>query len=287
MASELGEHVFHCADQNAMASGAATHGIRADGTQVTCIEDTARVYEAALKLPPEHQPWAIHVDDMSAQVKNTKLNKERTHTGWKLWGAIANEVARLLELRRQSNIALIAGSWVSPPEGADKKGGPRVPTRELQVDLPALFDVLLHGQRGFYGILDRAVDNRDPLYLCKDRWNVVLADMPVPMNLMAILEMQEMRGAEGGSPWPRPVPWPALVAPHRQEAFDLTQMLVSQDLGSPLIFDPSEAPLLLSIRQHFAATRGCHRLHASWLTRYILAKTWHLRLAERRWHTSL
>lgn len=288
MAGELGEHAFHCADQNAMATAGATYGMPVQGANTTCVEETIQVFEKWGTYPVEQRPWAIHVDDMSAQLKVTKRNKERNNTGWKLWQAIAAEAMNLLNVRRQTGIALIVGSWDRDPDYAARKlGGPKVPTSELQVELPALFDALLHGVRGPYGVFDRAIDNTDPAWLAKCRWNVVIGDAPVPMNLTAILEGQCAAAEAGGVPWPRPVPWPKVVAPHQQEARHLVEQLTSMDVGDPVIFTAQDANWLIQARHHFHTTRGMSRQHALWLSRYIGGRAWLRRLEERRWNTGL
>lgn len=138
------------------------------------------------------KPSAVVVDDFSLLCESTMSVLERTKSGYKLWGALRDEVLEFRDACREGGMHVIVNAHENAPRtmnGAYIRGGPRLPGR-LPEDFPASCDLVLRAvpdaMRPGWRMAYRCTET-DPTYVTGDRHGVT-PDM-APMNLAEILRV--------------------------------------------------------------------------------------------------
>ncbi len=136
------------------------------------------------------KPPAVVVDDFSLLCEQTMSVLEQKLSGFKLWGALRDEVLEFRDACRQGGMHVVVNAHENAPRtvnGAYIRGGPRLPGR-LPEDFPAACDLVLRAvpdpMRPGWKVAYRCTET-DPAYITGDRHGVT-PDM-APMNLAEIL----------------------------------------------------------------------------------------------------
>lgn len=194
---------------------------------------------------------AIIVDDFSLLAESTVSFLERKYDGFKLWGAIRNEVLEFRNVARHAGMHVVLTAHESSPRtvsGSFIRGGPRLPGR-LPEDVPTVCDLVLRAapdqtRKGWHACYRCTID--DPNWVTKDRHGVT--PDKAPMNVGEILRLAgySLRRAEG-------LEW--------QDDFvqELTEALLAAD--------PKQASSILSGAAAALQEAGHHAYHVRWAIR--------------------
>jgi hypothetical protein len=201
----------------------------------TVTEATKEIRKIAARKGPK--PTAVVVDDFSLQCEATMSVLERTKSGFKLWGALRDEVLEFRDAAREGGMHVIVNAHENAPRtvnGAYIRGGPRLPGR-LPEDFPANCDLVLRAvcdsMRPGWKMAYRCTE-QDPSYVTGDRHGVT-PDM-APMNLGEILRsagyklsrppglewMEEVVAAVSGALFDRPADEPTILLNATQHVVD-------------------------------------------------------------------
>ena len=135
--------------------------------------------------------WMI-IDDFSFMAEQTFGRLERTHNGFKLWGALRETMLRFRDAARYAEVNVVMNAWEQAPRLDHKKnqvrGGPMLSGR-LPEQVPAMSDLVMRAcydpSRSPWPAVYRCY--LDPAWAMKDRFNVAIRCDPAPMNLGEIL----------------------------------------------------------------------------------------------------
>lgn len=196
------------------------------------IEELTKFLRGVKVAPraPNHFP-VIVVDDFSLMADTTFARLEKTHVGFKLWGALRDVIIDLRTAARNLGCHMILNAHESAPRtyaGRFIRGGPKLPGT-LPEDFPAAADMVLRvqaspaeGRIGWPAAFRCSVLEQN--YITGDRTDIVY-DW-APLNTAEL-----MRAA--GFVLPHPEPWmPDVVeklssyfAPHLADAAAIVPML--------------------------------------------------------------
>lgn len=198
----------------------------------TVTEATKEIRKIAARKGKK--PSAVVVDDFSLQCEATMSVLERSKSGFKLWGALRDEVLEFRDAAREGGMHVIVNAHENAPRtvnGAYIRGGPRLPGR-LPEDFPANCDLVLRAvpdpMRPGWKMAYRCTE-QDPSYVTGDRHGRT-PDM-APMNLGEIL-----RAAGYVLPRPQGLEWmDDVVAAASDSLFDRPG---------------DEAAILMNVTQH-------------------------------------
>lgn len=180
---------FYIATPAALKPSIATVGFQLHPSQVREVERISEATKILKDLGPEFD--AIVCDDLSLLAEKTMSVLERTKSGFKLFGALRDEVLEFRDVARTCGKHVVWTCHTSPPSvknGWPIRGGPRLPGR-LPEDLPAQCDFVLRtfyepSRSGPWKMVYRC-DPADVGYISGDRHGVT-PDM-APMNLGEIM----------------------------------------------------------------------------------------------------
>lgn len=201
----------------------------------TVTEATKEIRKIAARKGKK--PSAVVVDDFSLLCESTMSVLEKSKSGFKLWGALRDEVLEFRDACREGGMHVIVNAHENAPRtvnGAYIRGGPRLPGR-LPEDFPANCDLVLRAvpdaMRPGWKMAYRCTE-ADPAYVTGDRHGVT-PDM-APMNLGEILRtagyrlprppglewMEEVVGAAAQSLFDRPAEENAILMNVTQHVVD-------------------------------------------------------------------
>ena len=134
----------------------------------------------------------VVIDDFSFMAEKTFSTLERSHNGFKLWGAMRDAALSFRDKSRYAGVNVILNAWEqapkNKPDGSRLRGGPQL-SGKLPESIPALCDVVLRAvhepQRQPWPAAYRC--SADPDYVMKDRFNVASLANPAPMNFAELL----------------------------------------------------------------------------------------------------
>lgn len=134
----------------------------------------------------------VVIDDFSFLAEQTLSLLEKTHKGFKLWGALRDVVIEFRNVSRYAGVNVVLNAWEGGPKqrenGQAIKGGPLLSGR-LPEQIPALCDLVVRGiyepSREPWPASYRC--KLDPDWTMKDRFNIAYKIDPCPMNLAEIL----------------------------------------------------------------------------------------------------
>lgn len=166
-------------------------GIALDRSQFREVNRISEITKLIEKLPPEFD-GAI-VDDVSLIAEKTFATLETTKSGFKLWGALRDEVLEFRDAARACKKHILMNAHEIGPQtknGVFVTGGPKLPGR-LPEDMPVQCDLVLRAfpeptRHGSWQVVYRCGPT-DSMFTTKDRHDVT-PDM-APMNLGEILRM--------------------------------------------------------------------------------------------------
>ncbi len=158
----------------------------------TVAAATVKIGEVG-KLRDRHgEPFydAVVADDFTFLAEQSISALERKLSGYKLWGALRDEVLAFRDATRRAGLHVVTIAHETGPRtyaGAFIRGGPRLPGR-LPEDFPAACDLVLRAaadpNRVGWAVCYRCTE-RDPSYVSKDRHGVTPDQSP--LNLGEIL----------------------------------------------------------------------------------------------------
>lgn len=152
------------------------------------VKEVARISDATKIVKTLGKDFdSCVVDDFSLLAERTFALLEGSKSGFKLWGALRNEVIEFRDAARSCGKHIILTCHEAPPQvknGWNVRGGPRLPGR-LPEELPAQCDFVLRGfydpsRRGPWPMVYRCSPN-DTGYISGDRFGVTPDH--APMNL--------------------------------------------------------------------------------------------------------
>ena len=156
-------------------------------TQANTLQQATRVLkEVKGKFP------VLVIDDFSFLAEQTFATLERSHTGFKLWGALRDAVLNFRDAARFADMHVVLNAWEQAPKtnykGERIRGGPRL-SGNMPEQVPALCDVVLReahdARRQPWPAVYRC--HLDPSWVMKDRLNVASLVDPAPMNVAELL----------------------------------------------------------------------------------------------------
>ncbi len=158
-----------------------------DHVEAKSIADATKMLEAEGK---KARYSAVVVDDFSLLAEQSISLLEKKYSGFKLWGALRDEVLDFRDTARRIGMHVVLTAHESTPKSSNGvfiRGGPRLPGR-LPEDVPTACDTVLRAQldknrRGWHGCYRCTPD--DPNWITKDRHGVT-PDY-APMNIGEIL----------------------------------------------------------------------------------------------------
>lgn len=157
------------------------------------IEDATKKVQEIGKLRGSdgRNPFdAVVVDDFSLLAEQTFSVLERKHSGYKLFGALRDDVLEFRAACRNAGLHVFVNAHETSPSqknGAYVRGGPKLPGK-LPEDLPAAFDLVLRaaaapGANGWPVIYK--CDPHDSTFISGDRHGVT--PMASPLNIGEIM----------------------------------------------------------------------------------------------------
>lgn len=175
------------ASAGAVSSINSWYGVSVARTQVPTLMELNKNFPAWIK---GGKYTALVIDEFDFLAEETMAALEKRVTGFKLFGALRNEVALTARIARDASLPVILTSLEKPPkikeDGTKILGGPSL-TGDLPEKLPGMADIVLRAikdpLRKPWPVVytpDGGVD-----YVGKDRYSIVPS--PSPMNLGEIL----------------------------------------------------------------------------------------------------
>ena len=188
------------ASEGAVSSIQSWYGVSVARTQVPTLMELNKNFPAWIKAG---KYTALVIDEFDFLAEETMSALEKRVTGFKLFGALRNEIALTARIARDASLPVIFTALEKPPkvreDGTKILGGPSL-TGDLPEKLPGMADLVLRATkdplRKPWPVIytpDGGVD-----YVAKDRYSVV--PNPSPLNLGEILRA-------GGFAVPRIHPW--------------------------------------------------------------------------------
>ena len=212
---------------------------------------------------------ALVVDDFSYVAEQTFALHERSKlTGYKLWGALRDDVIEFRNAARFAKMHIITSCWEQAPKdkpnGARVKGGPML-SGNLPEQVPAMFDLVLRCgldqlQKPWPGTYQCVADAN---YTMKDRLHIASRCHPAPMNLGEI-----MRAAGYSVSRLAELPWQEAVVEKLAQKFVTEGAARDKELANNAYND--------------LIKNGIHPAHAAWTLRDALARTIIRRAAAQR-----
>lgn len=181
---------FYIAHPAALKPSVGVVGFQLHPSQIWDAQRIADVTAQLPKLDPKQFDGVV-VDDFSLLAERTFSALEKVRSGFKLWGALRDEIMEFRDAARRCRMHVLINCHELPPQikaGRALRGGPKLPGT-LPEDLPVQCDMVLRtfvepSRRGAWGVVYRCGPN-DPSYVTKDRHNRT-PDM-APMNIGEIL----------------------------------------------------------------------------------------------------
>lgn len=188
------------ASEGAVSSIQSWYGVSVARTQVPTLVELNKNFPAWIKAGKYS---ALIIDEFDFLAEETMAALEKRVTGYKLFGALRNEIALTARIARDASLPVIFTALEKPPklreDGTKILGGPSL-TGDLPEKLPGMADLVLRATKDplrkpwpVVYLPDGGLD-----YVAKDRYSVV--PNPSPLNLGEILRA-------GGFAVPRIYPW--------------------------------------------------------------------------------
>lgn len=188
------------ASEGAVSSIHSWYGVSVARTQVPTLMELNKNFPAWIK---GGKYSALVIDEFDFLAEETMAALEKRVTGFKLFGALRNEIALTARIARDASLPVIFTALEKPPklreDGTKILGGPSL-TGDLPEKLPGMADLVLRATKDplrkpwpVVYLPDGGLD-----YVAKDRYSVV--PNPSPLNLGEILRA-------GGFAVPRIYPW--------------------------------------------------------------------------------
>lgn len=223
--------------------------------EASTIEEATKIVQDVTKQKDRHgHPLydAVGVDDFSLLAETTISVLERRLSGFKLWGALRDDVLDFRNAARKGGMHVVVNAHESSPRtynGAFIRGGPKLPGR-LPEDLPAHADLILRAVANPNGVGPWPAAYRctalDSQYISGDRHGVT-PDM-APLNIGEILRAAgyKLRRAPG-------MEWIDNVA---------------DALAASLLERPTEEPAILNnVAKYVFANHSQNLLQIRWAVR--------------------
>lgn len=180
---------FYFATPAALKPSIGTVGFNLHPTQVWEPPRIAAMTAMLPKLSKEFD--GVVCDDFSLLAERTLSVLEKSKSGFKLWGALRDEITDFRDAARSCGMHVIMNAHESAPQtknGRFIRGGPKLPST-LTEDFPVQCDIVLRAfpepsRKGAWPVVYRCTP-LDTQYISKDR-NSATPDMS-PMNLGEIL----------------------------------------------------------------------------------------------------
>lgn len=169
------------------------------------IEDATKKVQEIGKLRGSdgRNPFdAVVVDDFSLLADQTFSVLERKHSGYRLFGALRDDVLEFRAACRAAGLHVFVNAHETSPSnknGAYVRGGPKLPGR-LPEDLPAAFDVVLRasgspGRNGWPVVYK--CDPNDNTFISGDRHGVTPPECPINIGEILRAAGYSVRRAAG------------------------------------------------------------------------------------------
>jgi hypothetical protein len=178
------------ASEGAVSSIQSWFGISVARTQVPTLMELNKNFPAWIK---GGKYTALVVDEFDFLAEETMTALEKRVTGFKLFGALRNEVALTARIARDASLPVIFTALEKPPkikeDGTKILGGPHL-TGDLPEKLPGMADIVLRATkdplRKPWPVIYTTDGGTD--YVGKDRYSIV--PNPSPLNLGEILRVR-------------------------------------------------------------------------------------------------
>lgn len=174
---------YYIATPAALKPSEGVVGFRLHPSQVFEAKRIADATALLPKLPKQMEVCVI--DDLSLLAERTIAALEGKYSGFKLWGALRDEVLDLRDAARSCGKHVVMNAHEQPAtvkNGFHVRGGPRLPGK-LPEDLPTHADLVLRtfhepSRLGPWKVVYRCGPN-DPSYVSKDRTGRCFDMMPM------------------------------------------------------------------------------------------------------------
>lgn len=178
---------LYIASEGAVSSIQSWFGVSVARTQVPTLMELNKNFPSWIK---GGKYTALIIDEFDFLAEETMAALEKRVTGFKLFGALRNEVALTARIARDASLPVIVTSLEKPPkvreDGTKILGGPSL-TGDLPEKLPGMADIVLRALkdplRKPWPVVYTPDGGLD--YVGKDRYSI--APNPSPMNLGEIL----------------------------------------------------------------------------------------------------
>jgi hypothetical protein len=181
---------LYIASEGAVSSIQSWYGVSVARTQVPTLMELNKNFPNWIKTG---KYTALVIDEFDFLAEETMAALEKRVTGFKLFGALRNEVALTARIARDASLPVILTSLEKPPkikeDGTKTLGGPSL-TGDLPEKLPGMADIVLRAikdpLRKPWPVIYTPDGGMD--YVGKDRYSIV--PTPSPMNLGEILRLR-------------------------------------------------------------------------------------------------
>lgn len=188
---------FYVATPAALKPAENVVGFSLHPSQVREVNRISDATKILLNLPKEFDSMVF--DDFSLAAERTLAVLEKSKSGYKLWGALRDEVLEFRDASRSCGKHVVLNCHEQPPQikgGKALRGGPKLPS-DLPEALPAQCDLVLRAfpeptraQTSPWPVVYRCTPT-DPTFITGDRHGVT-PDM-APMNIGEILRQASFR----------------------------------------------------------------------------------------------